>query len=767
MDVNIIIPIYNAFDFVKKCIETVIEHTDLKKHSLLLINDKSTDERILPLLNSFIEKNRTLKIVLIDNIENRGFVETVNIGMRYSHHDVIILNSDTEVTKNWLTKIQDCAYSKPAIATVTPLSNNATLASVPNFMSENILPHHLNVDQYAEIVEKCSMNLFPEIPTAHGFCMYIRREAINDIGLFDEKTFGKGYGEENDFSYRCLQAGYRHLLCDNTYIYHKGTQSFSNEKDELINSHLQILKDRYLSCIERTENFIQENPIWEIQQNIRYAINSHSRKNILFVIHYFKESEEKNVGGTTLHVYDLINNMRQKFNFHVLYHSDEDLKYYVTSFFPSEKSTIPLETYSQFTTLSLYNDTFKKDIEQIIEVLKIDLIHIHHMKNMYLDIFNIADEKKTPIIYTLHDFYSICPTIKLFNNKTFLCDYTKPTGCGSCISKKNNLTSNPIPLWRKEFHKKLKLATKIIAPSLSTKNIFLDVYKDLTIEVVGHGYDKINKISNNNSLKKYHKKFNIAFIGDISEEKGLKYLREVTTAAANSDIIIHLFGKAADKKYNKNRKNYIYHGQYLQKDLPSLLFVNDIKLICLMSMWPETYSYTLSESLISEIPVITFNLGAVAERVRTIDAGWILPIDSTANDIFKFIRTIKSDFSGEYKQKVENIKLYLKDMKTLKDMADEYSEIYSTTIKIFTAADNNSSCVQSKLKFYQKKGASDLKLIEERNEYKRIKQTIKSTIPFKQAFKEVQNYRKTHMDSKYRNKVLFKLIWYRLLPIKV
>ena len=66
------------------------------------------------------------------------------------------------------------------------------------------------------------MNLFPDIPTAHGFCMYIKREAIDDLGLFDEETFGKGYGEENDFSYRCLQAGYRHLLCDNTYILHKG-----------------------------------------------------------------------------------------------------------------------------------------------------------------------------------------------------------------------------------------------------------------------------------------------------------------------------------------------------------------------------------------------------------------------------------------------------------------------------------------------------------------------------------------------------------------
>ena len=70
MDIDIIIPIYNAFDFVKKCIETVTEHTDLTQHTLLLVNDKSTDERILPLLNSFIKENQWLNIILIDNKDN-------------------------------------------------------------------------------------------------------------------------------------------------------------------------------------------------------------------------------------------------------------------------------------------------------------------------------------------------------------------------------------------------------------------------------------------------------------------------------------------------------------------------------------------------------------------------------------------------------------------------------------------------------------------------------------------------------------------------
>ena len=174
MDIDIIIPIYNAFDFVKKCIETVIEHTDLTQHTLLLVNDKSTDERILPLLNSFIKDNQSLNIILIDNKDNQGFVRTVNIGMQYSHHDVVLLNSDTEVTRNWLSKIQNCAYSKPAVATVTPLSNNATLASVPVFLAENTMSNVIFL-QITLIGGVCCNNfalhtgdyqMLPEVPTS-------------------------------------------------------------------------------------------------------------------------------------------------------------------------------------------------------------------------------------------------------------------------------------------------------------------------------------------------------------------------------------------------------------------------------------------------------------------------------------------------------------------------------------------------------------------------------------------------------------------------
>ena len=134
--------------------------SDLKINTIVLINDKSPDEKILPMLNKYKEENKELNIVVLDNEENMGFVKTVNKGMTYSKNDVILLNSDTEVTENWVEKIQKCAYSNEYIATVTPLTNNGTIASVPNFGEDNELPENIGLEDYAKMIQKISKNRY-------------------------------------------------------------------------------------------------------------------------------------------------------------------------------------------------------------------------------------------------------------------------------------------------------------------------------------------------------------------------------------------------------------------------------------------------------------------------------------------------------------------------------------------------------------------------------------------------------------------------------
>lgn len=266
MGVDIIIPIYNAYDDLRKCLQSIYKYTDLEQNRLILIDDKSSDARIV----SYLDKQKKENIIIIHNEENKGFSNNINCGMAQSDEsDVLLLNSDTIVTENWLKKIVECAYSDSSIGTVTPLSNNATLCSVPVLFQENKLPKNMSIDQMAAIVEKCSLKQYPRITVANGFCMYIKRELIKVIGNFDAEAFGRGYGEENDFCNRAVQKGYVHVMCDNTYIYHSGSKSFtSKEKRAYIKAHERILYERYPQEMRENTLHCKTNPNGWVGKNI-------------------------------------------------------------------------------------------------------------------------------------------------------------------------------------------------------------------------------------------------------------------------------------------------------------------------------------------------------------------------------------------------------------------------------------------------------------------------------------------------------------------
>lgn len=664
---DIIIPIYNAYDCLKSCIESVIQHTEFKENKLILINDHSTDERVPKLLAQYAQKYSFIEF--LDNAENLGFVGTVNRGMKSSVNDVVLLNSDTEVTKNWLKKLNACAYSGSMIATVTPLSNNATLASVPKMFEKNEIPAGLSLDEMADLVEKCSYKNYPELPTGHGFCLYIRREVLDKVGYFDEVSFKKGYGEENDFCFRCFDLGYRHLLCDDTYIYHKESQSFSDTKIELMKNGEAILQKRYPDYKNKLQLWCNNCPIEYIGQNIALHIGAkdNSRQNILYLIHDFKNVEENN-GGTTLHAYDLIKELRVKYNFHVLAYEDGIYKLY--SYYKNNESVMKFTGILEFKKYQYYNNEYQQMLVKIIDIFKIDLIHIHHMKFHYFDIINIIKTKKIKTILSLHDYYSVCPIINKLYKAERYCDSPSHEMCHECLKYTKNIENNMIETWRENYKMLFEVCDKIIVPSASAKEEIRKTYETVECEVIEHGLDIKHEKStlsvDNDNV------YNIAFVGAIGIHKGRNILANILTKEKLRNIRIHLFG-IIDDFYKKNDKHYINHGPYKRDELKDLLKENNIKLVCIFSICPETYSYTLTETVASGIPVLGIDIGAVGDRIKKYNLGWTIPY---TNDCKSYITKINSIFRNhaEYLQVVENINAY--KIRTVKDMSRDYDSFY-------------------------------------------------------------------------------------------
>jgi len=178
--IDVIIPVYNAYDDLLRCLYSVILHRGDER--IILIDDKSTDFRIGSLFK-VLEPFQSSWFILIRQKKNMGFAATVNMGMSFSRNDVILLNSDTIVTRNWVKKLRETSRSLNNCGTLTPLSNNGVLSSVPVLMEKNSLYPGVSIERYADMVEKVSLHNYPVIPTGIGFCLYITRRCLDLTGI--------------------------------------------------------------------------------------------------------------------------------------------------------------------------------------------------------------------------------------------------------------------------------------------------------------------------------------------------------------------------------------------------------------------------------------------------------------------------------------------------------------------------------------------------------------------------------------------------------
>ena len=230
-NIDIVICVHNALEDVQRCLTSVLQNST-EPYSLILVDDGS-DIPTQQLLLQFVSEHSG---TLIRNEQAGGYTRAANQGMKASQGDlVILLNSDTIVASGWLDRMATCVQSDSRIGIVGPLSNTASWQSIPEIESNgdwatNPLPLGVTIEKMARLVDKYSGYLFPNLPFLNGFCLLVRREVMNQIGYFDEESFGQGYGEENDYCLRARKAGWKLALADQAYIYHAQSKSYSSER---------------------------------------------------------------------------------------------------------------------------------------------------------------------------------------------------------------------------------------------------------------------------------------------------------------------------------------------------------------------------------------------------------------------------------------------------------------------------------------------------------------------------------------------------------
>lgn len=661
MAVDIIIPVYNAFEYLRACVASIRRNAGEQTFRLVLVDDCSPDARVAPYLRELADAGA----VVLRNETNRGFVRSVNRGMQVSENDVVLLNSDTEVTPHWLERLAACACHDPRTATATPFTNAGTICSVPQFLRDNTLPKGFSADRYAALIERVSLREYPQIPTAVGFCMYIRRAAIKQIGLFDEEAFGKGYGEENDFCYRALRAGYHHVLCDDVFVYHKGSASFgSAQKQAQVQKNLEILAERYPHEKYQTDLFCRVHPLRRLWENIDvFRAFDNGRRNILYILHMpvpYRQGDSQ-MGGTQKHVLELCRALAGRYNVFVLWPEKEDGICFIGSNGAEWKELFfPLKS---VTSLS-YEDKIRQVLSEILKAFSIDLVHVHHILNLTPAVFEVARRADVPCVFTAHDYYMLCPQINLLKNGVHCgADTAQCVDCPAC-------SGIDIAAWRVRMGQALAQAQAVVAPDDSVAALFRRVFPNLPVEVHEHGMEvpeQAETVPGDASGR-----FAVAFVGNIARHKGSARIADVIEQGGE-DIAWHVFGNIEDKAFRPHNPNLHLHGPYQGAEIIGLLRRHGIRLACFLPVWPETYSYVLTECWLAGVPVLGYDLGAVGGRIRRTGCGWLLPPGAGAEEVVRSIRAIRDDAAG-YAGRMEALAAFRPV--TTEQMASGYIGLY-------------------------------------------------------------------------------------------
>lgn len=215
--VSFIILSYNLLDYTRDCIESIRTHVPESAREIVVVDNASTDGSVAWL-------REQTDIILIENTQNMGFPKGCNQGVAAAtkENDIFLLNNDTLMTPNALFWLRMGLYEGSSVGTVGSVSNYVGNLQIIDF------PKDASTEQFLSYAYKNNVPMeFPYEDKLYlvGFALLISRKIWDEIGELDE-LFSPGNYEDNDYGLRVLKAGYKNILCRNSFIIHFGSKSF-------------------------------------------------------------------------------------------------------------------------------------------------------------------------------------------------------------------------------------------------------------------------------------------------------------------------------------------------------------------------------------------------------------------------------------------------------------------------------------------------------------------------------------------------------------
>lgn len=650
-EVAIVIPIYRDKARTLDCLEAVKQTISPRKIPVVIVNDAAPDPDLVLGVEALAAQ---AGFRVLTHARNCGFPSAVNTGLRaVAGHDVIVLNSDTLVAEGWVEELRRIAYASEETGTVTPFSNDASILSYPSPDRKNSVPDLAQTQDLMAQAQAANAGQAVEIPTANGFCMYIRHDCLAQTGVLRDDVFAQGYGEENDFCMRARALGWRHQAALGAYVAHVGSASFGGTRTGLMRRNEAILNRLHPGYHEMIAAWIEKDPLFKARRRfdlVRFRAGSgqkastrksRKRRAMVLVTHDYGGGVERVVGERVKAL------SRQGLRPLVVRPTGGGCLLEDGLADPDAYASLHFRLPEEWTLLT-----------RLLKAEGAEGVEVHHMAGHNPMLYDLPVALGCPYTVHIHDYMWFCQRISLMGLKDRYCGEPDVAGCEACIALLGRKIEEDVPVtfYRTRSAQFLKTAQTVYAPSQDAAERMQKQYSGLTCHVWRLEDDAALCAEGAARLQAAlpvpeervpgvavmgagrGERVRVCVIGGIGKEKGYDVLLGAARDAALRSLPLEfvIVGHTPDDEALVRTGHVFITGEYQEDEAIPLIASLQADYAFLPSVWPETWCFTLGLAWKAGLKVVAFDLGAPAERIRATKQGILIEADlleESLNDV--------------------------------------------------------------------------------------------------------------------------------------
>ncbi|AHI26853.1 glycosyl transferase [Komagataeibacter xylinus] len=636
---RVVIPVYadrvRTLACLNSVFDTLARRSDGAAADIMVVDDATPEPALALALDDLAGAGR---ISLRRHAANMGYPAAVNTALSDADGmDVVLLNSDTLLAPGWLDEMLRVAYARVDTGTVTPLSNDASILTWP----EPEVPWPCDMETVHRLMAAslhANGGQDVEIPTAHGFCMLVRHDCLRQTGLFRPEFYGRGYGEENDFSMRARLAGWRHRAAAGVFVGHVGGVSFGAQRRALQQRNLWMLNRLFPGYDALVQAHIAADPLGPARQRLSLLVWHRAVR------------QSGHEGAVLLVTHDGTGGVARVVAHRARQWGQAGCRPLVLEPAPDGFTLRDGGPGDPCPALHFAWPGQGAALVALLRALGLRLVEVHHHLGHGARVRELCARLDVPYDRHVHDYAGICPRITLVGPAGRYCGEPDEAGCRACVDALGSLVEEvDVGHLRRITARELAGARRVVVPSADVARRLARYIPDVPCDISVLEDDRpalslrqfaaacVDRPAT--GLPPRNDRCRVVVAGGIGPDKGHGIMLAAARDARARDLPLEFIvvGHTSDDAALLETGRVFITGQYEGEEAVALLrgAAGDVGFV--PSVCPETWCFTLTQLWQAGLRCVAFDLGAVAARIRATGRGTCLPLGLPVHQLNTFL----------------------------------------------------------------------------------------------------------------------------------